>query len=177
MRTLQQHLTHYAGFHRDRRNIVTHFIGIPMIVVSLTTLLARPVFEIGGVALSPAIVYAGFVALFWLVLDLRFGAATAAVLAVALVIGQWLGAQSTTLWLTAGIGLFVVGWAIQFIGHYYEGRKPAFADDVFGLVVGTGVVFLIAETAFAMRLRGELQRTIEASAGPTLIRDLSLKQG
>ena len=177
MRTLTQHLTHYAGFHRDRRNIVTHYFGIPMIVVALTILLARPVLNVGGVALSPAIVYAACVAVFWLVVDARFGVATAAVLAVAVAIGQWFGAQSTTVWLASGSALFVIGWAIQFVGHYYEGRKPAFADDVFGLVVGTGVVFLIAETAFAMRLRGELQHTIEASAGPTLIRDLSLKQG
>ena len=177
MRTLTQHLTHYAGFHRDRRNIVTHFFGIPMIVVALTILLARPAFDVGGLLLSPALVYSAGVAAFWLVLDVRFGLATVAVLAVAVAIGQWLGAQSTTVWLASGSGLFVLGWVIQFVGHYYEGRKPAFADDVFGLVVGTGVVFLIAETAFAMRLRGDLQHTIEASAGPTLIRDLSLKQG
>jgi uncharacterized membrane protein YGL010W len=148
-----------------------------MIVVALTILLARPAFDVGGLQLSPALVYSAGVAAFWLVLDVRFGLATAAVLAVAVAIGQWFGAQSTTVWLASGSGLFVLGWVIQFVGHYYEGRKPAFADDVFGLVVGTGVVFLIAETAFAMRLRGDLQHTIEASAGPTLIRDLALKQG
>ena len=35
-----------------------------------------------------------------------------------------------------GLGLFAVGWVIQFVGHYYEGRKPAFVDDVMGLLVG-----------------------------------------
>jgi uncharacterized membrane protein YGL010W len=25
---------------------------------------------------------------------------------------------------------------IQFIGHWYEGRKPAFVDDLIGLLVG-----------------------------------------
>ncbi len=28
--------------------------------------------------------------------------------------------------------MFVIGWAIQFVGHHYEGRKPAFVDDVTG---------------------------------------------
>lgn len=32
MRTLTDHLRQYAAYHRDRRNIVTHFAGIPMIV-------------------------------------------------------------------------------------------------------------------------------------------------
>jgi uncharacterized membrane protein YGL010W len=177
MRTLTDHLTHYAAYHRDRRNIVTHFIGIPMIVVAVSTLLARPVFEIAGVPLSPAAIYSALVALFYLRRDLRFGIAMTVVLGISLAIGQWLGAQDTGVWLGWGLGLFTVGWIIQFIGHYYEGRKPAFADDLFGLVVGVGVVFLLAEAAFALGLRRDLQHTIEAVAGPTLIRDLALKQG
>ena len=36
----------------------------------------------------------------------------------------------------------LLGWAIQFVGHYWEGRKPAFADDLVGLLVG--VIGLIA---------------------------------
>jgi uncharacterized membrane protein YGL010W len=44
--------------------------------------------------------------------------------------------RGTGAWLAWGMGFFVVGWLIQFIGHYYEGRKPAFADDIVGLLVG-----------------------------------------
>jgi uncharacterized membrane protein YGL010W len=36
----------------------------------------------------------------------------------------------------AGLGLFFIGWVLQFIGHYFEGRKPAFVDDVVGLLKG-----------------------------------------
>lgn len=57
---------------------------------------------------------------------------------------------ATAAWLASGIGLFVVGWIIQFVGHYYEGRKPAFVDDLVGLLIGP--LFLVAETAFAMGL-------------------------
>jgi uncharacterized membrane protein YGL010W len=31
------------------------------------------------------------------------------------------------------MGLFFVGWLFQFSGHYFEGRKPAFVDDLIGL--------------------------------------------
>ena len=32
--------------------------------------------------------------------------------------------------------LFVVGWAIQFVGHYYEGKPPEFLKDWRFLFVG-----------------------------------------
>ena len=32
MRTAKELLSNYAEYHRDRRNIATHFVGIPMIV-------------------------------------------------------------------------------------------------------------------------------------------------
>ena len=45
MKTLVDHLAQYAAYHRDRRNIASHFIGIPMIVLAVAVLLSRP--EIG----------------------------------------------------------------------------------------------------------------------------------
>ena len=32
MRTATELLAQYAAYHRDRRNIVSHFVGVPMIV-------------------------------------------------------------------------------------------------------------------------------------------------
>jgi uncharacterized membrane protein YGL010W len=48
-------LTQYAGYHRDRRNIVTHFVGVPMIVFAVGVLLARPELHAGRAdAVTPA---------------------------------------------------------------------------------------------------------------------------
>ena len=58
-----------------------------------------------------------------------------------------------------------VGWVIQFIGHKYEGRKPAFVDDLIGLLVGP--MFLVAEAFFLLGLARPLQQAIEARVGPT----------
>ncbi|MBP6318037.1 MAG: DUF962 domain-containing protein, partial [Rubrivivax sp.] len=33
-------LADYAAYHRDRRNIATHFVGVPMIVFGVGVLLA-----------------------------------------------------------------------------------------------------------------------------------------
>ena len=142
MKTLVDHLAQYAAYHRDRRNIFSHFIGIPMIVLSIAVLLARPAL---GFGLSPAL----------LALTV-WGAAQ-------------LAAGTTAAWLGWGVGLFVVGWIIQFVGHYYEGRKPAFVDDLSGLIVGP--LFVLAELAFLLGLRGDVQREVEERAGPTCIRE------
>ena len=168
MKTLVDHLSQYANYHRDPRNIATHFVGIPMIVLAVTILLSRPGWGIAGMWLSPALVAAAASVWFYLRLDLRFGLVMGLLLGLCLWVGEALAVQSTTLWLGAGLGAFVVGWIIQFIGHYYEGRKPAFVDDVSGLIIGP--LFVVAELGFLFGMRKDVERAVEERAGPTCIR-------
>jgi uncharacterized membrane protein YGL010W len=39
------------------------------------------------------------------------------------------------LWIYA-VALFVIGWVLQFVGHYFEGRPPEFFRDPRFLFVG-----------------------------------------
>jgi uncharacterized membrane protein YGL010W len=39
------------------------------------------------------------------------------------------------LWMVA-LGLFVTGWILQFVGHYFEGKPPEFFKDGRFLLVG-----------------------------------------
>ena len=168
MKTLIDHLSQYADYHRDPRNIHTHFVGVPMIMFAVVVLLSRPAWMVGELPLSPALFAALAACLFYFRLDARFGVAMAALLAAMLAVAQWLAAQTLTVWLGAGVGLFVVGWVIQFVGHYYEGRKPAFVDDLVGLIVGP--LFVVAEWAFALGLRKEVQAAVEQRSGPVRLR-------
>ena len=161
MRNLVDQLSNYADYHRDARNVATHFVGIPMIVVGVAVLLSRPTASpewLGSVAMSPALALVVATSVYYLVLDLRFGLAMAALLGLALWAGQWAAAQETWVWLGWGLGPFIAGWAIQFVGHVFEGRKPAFVDDLMGLIIGP--LFLVAEAAFAGGLRGEVHSEI-----------------
>jgi uncharacterized membrane protein YGL010W len=168
MRTLEEHLSQYGAYHRDPRNIATHFVGIPMIVLSVAVLLARPTFAVvASLPVAPVILVALFASAFYLRLDLRFGLFMSAVMAANAWVGLWFATQSTAVWAASGVGLFVVGWTIQFIGHYFEGKKPAFVDDLVGLIVGP--LFVTAEVAFAIGLRHEVKSAIEAKVGPTRI--------
>jgi uncharacterized membrane protein YGL010W len=159
MKTLTEHLAQYAAYHLDARNVATHVVGVPMIVLAVATLLARPTWPVGDWVLSPAVLVSAACVLFYLQLDLRFGAAMAAWLAVSVALAHGLAAQTTALWLTAGVGLFVVGWAIQFLGHHFEGRKPAFVDDILGLLIGP--LFLVVKLAFVLGWRLDLKAEIE----------------
>lgn len=163
MKTLTEQLAQYAAYHRHPRNIVTHFVGIPMIVAALTVLLSRPSFEIGHLTLSPAVLATIASLAFYFILDIGFGIIMTVLLGLALWFGAWSAAQSTGLWLAIGVGGFIIGWVFQFIGHYFEGRKPAFVDDLVGLLIGP--LFVVAEALFLLGFCKNLEAAIEARSG------------
>lgn len=163
MKTLTQHLVQYAVYHRDSRNILTHFVGVPPIVFAVVILLSRPAYALGGLPASPAAWLALAAAVFYLRLDLKLGTALSIFLAACVYGAASVAALSTAAWLGWGFGIFVAGWAVQFLGHYFEGRKPAFVDDVMGLLIGP--LFVAAELAFLLGLRQPLEAEIHARAG------------
>jgi uncharacterized membrane protein YGL010W len=156
MAPLERNLAGYAEYHRDHRNILTHMVGVPLIVFAVEVLASRPI--VGGVA-TPAMLFSALTALFYLRLDLRFGL----VMTVLLALGAWAGlvvaGMATAIWLGVGVGAFVIGWAIQLLGHYYEGRKPAFLDDMRGLLIGP--LFVVAEIGFLLGARREVRDAID----------------
>ena len=163
-------MAQYAMYHRDKRNIVTHFVGIPLIVFAIGILLARAS-VVFGVTLAW---------IFWALVD--------AVVPDARQPGARRGHQrgqraadraGPSVCRHAARALAVVGrrrvralgWVIQFVGHYYEGRKPAFVDDLVGLLVGP--MFVVGGGLFALGWGHDLLAEIERRAGPTHLRDLA----
>ena len=161
-------MVQYAAYHRDKRNIATHFIGIPMIVFAVGVLLARV--GVAGISLA-WIIWALATAWYLTRGNFVLGLATSIVNGMLIALAQPLGALSTGGWLACGIGAFVVGWVFQFVGHYYEGKKPAFVDDIVGLLVGP--MFVVGECLFALGWGHDLLAAIEAQVGPTHIRNLA----
>jgi uncharacterized membrane protein YGL010W len=172
MKSLTEQLAQYAQYHRDQRNVWTHFAGIPIIVVSLATLFSRgalmslplaPLGVTGHWDLTVATLVSTLMSLFYLRLDMRYGVVMAALLLLACVTGQSLAAGSFEQWITVGMGLFVIGWVLQFVGHYFEGRKPAFVDDAIGFAVGP--LFVVAELGFLLGLRRDVHDAVVSRVG------------
>ncbi len=176
LRNATELLTQYAAYHRDPRNIATHFVGVPMIVFGIGVLLARAHFQVGGLALTAAWVVFALTALWYLSRGHAvLGAATTMAVGVLIALAHGAAGGSVGSWLAWGLGFFVVGWTLQFIGHYYEGRKPAFADDVIGLLVGP--MFVVFEALASGGMFRSLAARIEAEVGPTRLRDLAHPAG
>ena len=171
-------MTQYARCHRDRRNIATHFVGIPLIVFGIGVLMARAAVDVGtsGLTVSlAAVVWALSTAWYLTRGNLALGVAVSAVNALLFALGDPLAAGSTAAWLSWGLGSFAVGWVLQFIGHYYEGKKPAFVDDIVGLLIGP--MFVVGEALFSLGWGSAMLAEIERRAGPTHLRDLAHPAG
>jgi uncharacterized membrane protein YGL010W len=166
---LEQNLTQYAAYHRDRRNIATHFAGIPMIVFAILLALGTVSFQVAAFPVTLAAIASVLVCLYYLRLDWIFAVVMAVVLFLMCAAASELLARTTTggaLALAAVI--FVAGWALQFLGHRYEGMKPAFLDDAKQLLIGP--LFVCAEAFFLLGARDDLRRHIEDRVGPTVAR-------
>jgi uncharacterized membrane protein YGL010W len=164
MKTLLDQLSNYADYHRSERNITTHLIGVPMIVLALMVLLSRPAWVVNELALSPAVFIVVVLLLYYLRLHIAMGVIMSALLVSGLFLSAWVATLDDSIWLAAGVGGFLLGWVIQFVGHYFEGRKPAFFDDVMGLAIGP--LFVVAEVLFKLGLFSELAQEIENRSGP-----------
>lgn len=93
MKTLVENLRQYAGYHRNSRNVATHCVGIPMIVLAVTTLLSRPSLQLGALSFSPALLAAVAAAWYYLRLDRRFGVAMSVLLALSVYISAVIAAS------------------------------------------------------------------------------------
>lgn len=128
---LRSHFADYAAFHTTAGNRACHAFGIPIIVLASWALLARvPLLALGGFELTLAeVVIALFVA-YYLTLD-------ATLAFVMLVAYAALDAAGRFIEPLPALGLFVVGWILQGVGHWvYERNSPAFFRNFVHLAVG-----------------------------------------
>jgi uncharacterized membrane protein YGL010W len=169
MKTIEENLTQYAAYHRDRRNIATHFVGVPMIVFAVVLALATISISVGSMAVTVAALVCLASSIYYLRQDLVLGITLAVVLflmcAASSEIIARMGPRAA---LALALGVFVVGWALQFLGHKFEGMKPAFFDDVMQLLIGP--LFVCAEAFFVFGAKPALRRYIEDRVGRTLVK-------
>lgn len=115
----------YAAYHRDPRNRLCHEIGIPLIVLSLEALLRYvPLAQMN---------LAQIVTLAVMVYYVRLVHRAAVPALIGLLLLYLLG---TFVPWQAALALFVIGWILQFVGHAYEGKRPAFLTNVAHLLIG-----------------------------------------
>jgi uncharacterized membrane protein YGL010W len=153
----------YAAYHRDWRNQATHHIGVPLIVFSLILALTQlHLGTLSGATVSAAPIILGLLLSGYIVATPLVGIFAAIFYALLF----WLAAiladgPSQVLW-TLVLSCFVGGWITQFIGHVFEGRRPALSVNA--IQVFMAPPFLIAEILFALGLAQSLKIQIQSRA-------------
>ncbi len=153
MKSLDEQLLTYRQQHTNKINRITHYIGIPAIVFGLLILLnwisidiaTKAEFSFSWLALLGALVY-------YFLLNRKLVIAAAIVLIPFTFIATLLARPAPTHFsFTLFLILFIGGWALQFIGHFFEKQKPAFMINPSQLLIGP--LFVLTEAIEALKLQ------------------------
>ena len=162
MKSIEAQMATYAAYHQDARNKATHFIGVPVIVLALFIPLAWLRVDVGGIAISAAMLFAAAVLVYYFILDVPLALAMLVVFALLAWAGEAiarLGAGPGWAWFAV---LFIGGWILQLLGHVYEGRRPALTDNLLQIFVAP--IFLAAEVFFALGYKPALHAAVQERA-------------
>ena len=164
MKSAEEQLSTYKSVHLSKKNIVTHFVGVPAIIWSLGLLLSLyswPVSLFGiDLAITPAEIFFVGSLIYYFLLHWRLAIGLVFFIVPVIYTNNIVAQHADALWIA--IGVFVVAWIIQFIGHHYEKAKPAFIDDLNQLMIGP--FFLMAEVYFMLGLEKKLEASITPKA-------------
>ena len=173
MRNATDLLIHYARDHRDRRNIASHFVGVPLVVFAVGALLARARFGFAGHELSMAWVGLAMLVAAYLARSgpVALIGSTGATVGVLVALAHPMAQASTGIWLAWSLSLLTLGLLVQWIGHMYEGQRAAFVEDL--ATPSAGPLFLTAQALFMLGWNQPLQDEMQRRAGPAVLRDLA----
>ena len=154
----------YSAYHRDPRNRMTHFIGVPIIIFSILLLVAPiRVGEVYGLSISWACILLFLVSLYWILMNPLLGLMTALLYFPVLVFARHVSVYCSEFHLPLFLLTFLGGWTMQGIGHVFEGRRPAFFGNVLQLFIAP--VFLVTEVVVATGWLRGLKEEIESRQG------------
>jgi len=144
MRKIDQLLNEYGESHQNQTNKTVHWICVPAIMFSLIGLIWNiPSNILQELLQVPGNAWVNFGSLFLVIASLYY-----LKLSVPLFLGMlfisgafaWgnvqLHALGSSTHVALSIGIFVIAWVGQFIGHKIEGKKPSFLKDLQFLLIG-----------------------------------------
>ena len=162
MKTLEEQMSVYLRYHRNPKNKLTHFVGVPLIVFSLLVLLALVRVHVGDFSISAATVLAVVVLIYYFRLDAVLAAAMTLFLRCCWSAAHGVAERRTRPALIVFASTFVGGWAFQLVGHVFEGKSPALMDNFFQVFIAP--IFLMAEVFFAFGYKRDVAEKMELMA-------------
>lgn len=121
----------YALYHAHPQNRTTHYFGIPPIAAATLGLFA--LIKVGTVDMG--MLLALFALVFYFTIDKKIALLFTLPMAALYFIGASVSVPVL-------IGMQVVGWILQYVGHYhYEKKSPAFYKNLQQVLIGPLWVF------------------------------------
>jgi uncharacterized membrane protein YGL010W len=157
---LAAHMASYGSYHRDRRNRLTHFFGVPLIIFAILVPMSLGGLSIGPIRLSIAELFLIVVLAYYLSLDVGLALALGVIVSPMLWLADHLAERGAGTAMAVFIPCFLIGWAIQLLGHWFEGNRPALLDNLFQIIAAP--IFLAGEAAFALGWKTALKREVTA---------------
>lgn len=138
-RKIDSLLLEYGESHQNQTNKLIHWICVPAIMFSLMGLFYTiPFVTERSLFANWATVMIGLTLLYYATLSLPIFIGFIFI-GAGLVAGNhyfYLAVNDTVPYIFVCIGIFVIAWIGQFIGHGIEGKKPSFLKDLQFLLVG-----------------------------------------
>ncbi len=143
---LESYFAKYAESHQNGTNKLIHWVCVPLIVFSLLGLVWAIPFPAlsflgkGQRYLNWATFLIIFAVIYYLRLSFRLALAMLLLIIIFSIVIIFLERMERLngwppLWQIC-LGIFIISWAGQFIGHKIEGKKPSFLDDLKFLLIG-----------------------------------------
>lgn len=191
--SLREQLAFYGAYHTNNVNVFIHIICVPLIYMSILSLLLTTGFSLDNVARQlpqfaqtplhelstflakhvPNSVYqhlnlASFLSVVYLAYYAVLDVAAATLLSplwAAYYFVSWALIEYHPKGQQIALGVFLFGWIAQFYGHgVHEGRAPALLDNLLGALV-LAPLFVFLEVLFFFGYRPELQKWLKNETG------------
>ena len=145
MKKLNDYLTFYQQHHQKKATKITHFFGIPMVMIGLLIGLQWLQLTLGGkYAVNLNVIFVVATLVFYAYLDIAFAGVMFAIILIPMILIYLITPISPTLHSMIAFAVFFIGgWILQFMGHAFEGKRPAFTDNLLQLIIAP--LFLIVE--------------------------------
>ena len=140
-KTIEEWLNEYGESHQNPTNKLIHWICVPLIMLSLIGLLSsipnnfKIVIGSNTFLLNWSMIFLFFASLYYLKLSRTLFIGMILVSFLLLYSVEIMKSYDTVLW-HLSIGIFILAWIGQFIGHKIEGIKPSFFKDIQFLLIG-----------------------------------------
>jgi len=148
MKSFIEQAQFYATYHQNIMTRYTHLAGVPIVIISLMIFLGFVKIIVPGVFASDLATFVTVAALiYYYRLNWQLSLALTPILLLLLWLAHWFSKYGPTkLGLWAFLITFIVGWGLQFYGHYIEGKRPAFMVNLSQALIAP--LYLTAELFF-----------------------------